>query len=205
MCLQKYKDDPRVHSILFVGYPGQSGGQGLSDVLFGDYSPSGRLTQTFYSHAFVDEVSFYDMNMRPTAANPGRGYRFYSGDHVVYPFGFGLSYANFEYQWVSPMSTGEPPLFTISVKVINNGGFSSSAADSVLVYLEPPSNAGVTGSPKRYLRKFEKVNLEPNSHQTLIFHFDRDDFTLVDYSGVSTLVRGDWGVRIGDLYRTVNV
>ena len=44
VCLKAYKDDPRVSSILFIGYPGQAGGQGLADVLFGLYSPRYVLT-----------------------------------------------------------------------------------------------------------------------------------------------------------------
>lgn len=64
VCLGQYKDDPRVGAILFVGYPGQAGGVGVSEVIFGEYNPSGRLTQTFYKQPFMDEVSFFDMGMR---------------------------------------------------------------------------------------------------------------------------------------------
>ena len=46
----------KVHAILGVGYPGQAGGQGLADVLFGAYNPAGRLTQTWYHANYVDMV-----------------------------------------------------------------------------------------------------------------------------------------------------
>jgi xylan 1,4-beta-xylosidase len=64
VCLAQYADDPRVGAIIFVGYPGQAGGVGVSDVIFGEYNPSGRLTQTFYKEPFMEEVSFFDMGMR---------------------------------------------------------------------------------------------------------------------------------------------
>ena len=82
VCLSNYKDDARVGAIIFAGYPGQAGGQGLVDVLFGKVAPSGRLSQTFYSEEYLREVSFYDMGMRPSESSPGRGYRFYKGKLV---------------------------------------------------------------------------------------------------------------------------
>jgi xylan 1,4-beta-xylosidase len=48
VCLGMYKDDDRVNAIYFVGYPGQSGGEAIAEVIYGDYNPSGKLSQTFY-------------------------------------------------------------------------------------------------------------------------------------------------------------
>jgi beta-glucosidase-like glycosyl hydrolase len=84
-----------VQGVLWVGYPGQSGGQALAEVLFGDYNPGGRLPFTFYPADYVNQISFFDMSMRTP---PGRTYKFYTGE-PIYWFGDGLSYTTFSYNW----------------------------------------------------------------------------------------------------------
>lgn len=95
------KDDPRISSILWVGYPGEAGGQALAEILFGDYNPGGRLPMTWYPQVFIN-VPMTDMNMRPNSSTgyPGRTYRFYTGE-TVFKFGEGLSYSNYSYKFVS--------------------------------------------------------------------------------------------------------
>ncbi|XP_073018667.1 probable beta-D-xylosidase 6 [Primulina eburnea] len=90
--------DPRVGSILWIGYPGETGGTALSEIILGRYSPGGRLPMTWYPESFT-KVPMSDMNMRADASRnyPGRTYRFYNGD-TVYPFGYGLSYTSFTYK-----------------------------------------------------------------------------------------------------------
>lgn len=88
---------PNVGAIVWCGYPGQSGGQAMADVLFGTYNPGGRLPYTIYPAAFTN-TSMFDRHMRPnkTSGNPGRTYRFYTGQ-AVYEYGTGLSYTTFSY------------------------------------------------------------------------------------------------------------
>jgi beta-D-xylosidase 4 len=200
VCIEKYKNDPRVGGILFVGYPGQAGGQGIADVLFGLYSPSGRLTQTFYRQPFVDEVSFYDMNMRPSASSPGRGYRFYSGENVVYEFGHGLSYSTFEYKLLQLQSSSNNDDIFVDIKfsVQNVGSYIHSAAEVVMAFLKSPSDATL-GSPIRQLRAFDKINLKTGEISTIEFHFNSKDFSLANESGIFEVTHGDWIVEIGSL------
>ncbi|XP_042433771.1 probable beta-D-xylosidase 6 [Zingiber officinale] len=95
------KDDPLVASILWIGYPGEVGGQALAEALFGDFNPGGRLPVTWYPESFT-HVPMNDMHMRADVSRgyPGRTYRFYTGK-VVYEFGYGLSYSNFSYRFLS--------------------------------------------------------------------------------------------------------
>lgn len=77
------------NAILYAWYPGQAGGAALAEILFGKVSPSGRLPVTFVRSA--DELpEFTDYSMK------NRTYR-YIEKEALYPFGFGLSYAEFEY------------------------------------------------------------------------------------------------------------
>ena len=107
--------DPRVGAILWVGYPGQAGGTAIAETLWGLHAPAGRLTQTWYPAEYIDQVSMFDMNMRPnaTAGTPGRGHRFYTGT-PVFPFGFGLSYTEFSLAW----GAGGSPNGTVSAAAV---------------------------------------------------------------------------------------
>lgn len=212
VCLGMYKDDDRVSAILFTGYPGQAGGVGIADVLFGNYNPSGRLSQTFYRGSFVDEVSFFDMGMRPRGAgtqsdsdigNPGRGYRFYTGASVVYPFGHGLSYTTFDYAWGESPARSKNGGVTMSVNVVNSGAV-HSGAETVLVFLTPP--AGVpASSPKKVLRYFEKVSLAPSESTRVSISLADADFSLADELGNVAVARGTWTVNIGPLSKTIDI
>lgn len=201
VCLDAYKDDSRVSSILFVGYPGQSGGTGLSDVIFGSYNPSGRLTQTFYKHSFIDEVSFLDMSMRPGTSSPGRGYRFYTGESVVYPFGSGMSYTQFDYQWTKDITvhsdTDDHIVVFVSVNV-TNAGSKFAGSDIVLLFLKPPDGSPPT-APVKMLRHFDKIFLEPKQMETVFFQLSSADFSLADESGTFHVVPGEWTAMVGSL------
>ena len=88
------RDDSRIGGLMWGGYPGQSGGQALVDVMLGRVAPAGRLTTTQYPVEYTKQVSMLDMGMRPSGTNPGRTYMWYSGT-PTYPFGFALHYTNF--------------------------------------------------------------------------------------------------------------
>ncbi|CAL5385674.1 unnamed protein product [Camellia sinensis] len=98
------KENPDIASILWIGYPGEAGGQAIAEVIFGKFNPGktgGRLPMTWYPESFTN-VPMNDMSLRsnPSRGYPGRTYRFYTGD-VVYEFGHGLSYSNYTCKFAS--------------------------------------------------------------------------------------------------------
>jgi hypothetical protein len=204
-----------VDAIIWVGYPGQAGGQALAQSLFGDYNPSGRLPFTIHTAGFINEVSMLDMHMRPGSNNLGRTYRFYTGK-PVYTFGTGLSYTTFTYQWSSFPETisqrviegvisyagvfierfTEPDkiLATVTCKVTNTGNVAGD--DAVLYFIVPP-NAGQNGNPLKYLAGFTRVTLNPGATTTVTFNVAANHLALPGVDGKLRTSAGEWIVQIG--------
>ncbi|KAF5194548.1 Beta-d-xylosidase [Thalictrum thalictroides] len=105
------KNVSKIVGILWVGYPGQSGGEAIAQVIFGHYNPGGRSPVTWYPQKYVDELPLTDMNMRANSTRkfPGRTYRFYTGQSI-YTFGHGLSYSTYSKFVKSAPTTISVPL-----------------------------------------------------------------------------------------------
>ncbi len=151
-----------VPAILEVWYPGEEGGGAIADVVFGDYSPAGRLPITFPRS--LDQLpEFTDYSMA------GRTYRYMSAE-PLYPFGFGLSYTEFAYS--SPeirsarLECGRP--VAVSVIVENTG---ETVSDEVVqLYLHRP-DARHDG-PIRQLVGARRVPVEPGTAKMVEFDLD---------------------------------
>jgi len=99
------KENSNVKALIWAGYPSQDGGPALLDVMIGKQSIAGRLPITQYPASYANEVSIFDINLRPNATYPGRTYQWYTGT-PVYPFGFGMHYTTFDSSWsASPESS----------------------------------------------------------------------------------------------------
>ncbi|XP_043692296.1 beta-xylosidase/alpha-L-arabinofuranosidase 1-like [Telopea speciosissima] len=96
------KNNPKIQSILWVGYPGEEGGRAIADVVFGNHNPSGKLPVTWYTNDYTDKLPMNSMSLRPVPefGYPGRTYKFFKGE-TLYPFGYGLSYTQFQYSMES--------------------------------------------------------------------------------------------------------
>ncbi|KAJ3753674.1 glycoside hydrolase family 3 protein [Lentinula raphanica] len=92
------KGNASINALVWGGYPGQSGGAALVDILTGKKAPAGRLPVTQYPANYVNEIPMTDMTLRPSSTSPGRTYKWYTGE-AVFPFGFGLHYTTFSLEW----------------------------------------------------------------------------------------------------------
>jgi beta-glucosidase len=176
-----------VDAILWIGYPGEEGGNALADVLFGHVSPAGRLPVTFYKSS-DDLPPFEDYAME------GHTYRYFRGE-PLYPFGFGLSYTRFEYSDLrlsaERVRSGEP--LQVSVTVRNVG---SAASDEVAQLYLRRLGASVT-TPISQLCGFRRVHLQASESRQLAFTLAPEMMQIVQEDGVGTFEPGRFEVLVG--------
>jgi hypothetical protein len=181
--LSYIRDSSQCNSLIWMGYPGQSGGLALASVIFGQYNPGGRLPITLYPSSYVDQVSMFDMQMRPSPTNPGRTYKFYSGK-AVYEFGYGLSYTTFNYTWnndsfissysiQSLMKNNQPDdrdiICSFRVNVTNTGNMAGD--DVVLAYVTLPNVNDDEIVAFKELFGFKRIHLSINETKEVYFPF----------------------------------
>jgi beta-glucosidase len=175
-----------VEAILFVWYPGQEGGRAAASLLFGDTSPSGKLTVTF-PKATTDLPPFEDYSMT------GRTYR-YATREPLFPFGFGLSYTSFKYRDIKIIPPVDPTVgFRVSVTLNNTG---SVAADEVVqLYLSAIESR--LPAPLSQLIAFQRVNLKPGQTKAIRFNVTPEMLMLVDEDGQQKLEPGKYRLTAG--------
>lgn len=174
-------------AILQAWYGGQAAGDAITDVLFGDYNPAGRMPLTTYMND-EDLPDFEDYSM----AN--RTYRYFKGD-VRYPFGYGLSYTTFAYQPLSNASvvkTGES--IQVTTTVTNTG--KRDGDEVVQLYVSHPQN-GNTRVPLRALKGFKRIHLNKGESQTVTFTLSPEELALVDNKGNLVQKEGPVELYIG--------
>ncbi len=182
---------PEVHemadAVVYAWYPGEQGGQALGDILFGKLSPSGKLPVTFVK-TIDDLPPFEDYNMK------NRTYR-YLEKEPLYPFGFGLSYASFEYtdlQLSSSQLQGDASI-TVSCRISNKSEI--DADDVAQLYL---SKAEMSASdPFHSLKAFKRVNLSGGSAETVSFELDKKHFSTYSDDGDLVLNPGRYRIIVG--------
>ena len=189
--------------ILQSWFSGQQGSTALAQLLFGDYSPSGRLPVTFERRWEDNPVhdSYYP-NAGDTKVRYSEGvfvgYRGYdkSGTKPLFPFGFGLSYTTFAFNnlSISPATvSGDQPV-TVSFDVTNTG--KRSGAVVAQVYVREP-HATVPRPPKE-LKAFAKPFLNPGETRHITATLDRRAFSYYDVKSHGwTVDPGEFQIMVG--------
>lgn len=178
--------DQHIPAIIQAWYPGGRGGEAVASLLFGDYSPSGRLPVTFYTS--TEELpDFHDYAMK------NRTYR-YMTTEALYPFGYGLSYTKFEYEGIlvdKSFKAGET--VNCSVNVRNTG---SLASDEIVQLYLKDVEASVE-VPKWQLRGVKKISLAPGEKAEVRFSLTARQLALIDNNGNAVLEPGTFEIHIG--------
>ena len=167
-------------AIIQAWYSGELGGQALAEVLFGDYNPSGKLPVTFYKN--TDELpDFLDYTMK------NRTYRYYTGE-ALFPFGFGLSYTQFE--------IGKPTYSNNKVRVSVKNTGAKQGLETVQVYIRRLADKE---GPLKSLRAYQQVSLNPGESKTLTIDLPRSSFEGWDAkTNTMRVVPGKYEVMVGN-------
>ena len=180
-----------VPAILHTTHAGAETGHAVADVLFGDYDPSGRLTQTWYpSDAGLPSILDYDIS------KTGMTYQYYQGK-PLYPFGYGLSYTSFRYSnmRLSSPSVNANGQVRATVDVTNTG--SRAGTDVVQLYTHELTSRSST-QPEEQLRAFGRVTLNPHQTKQVTLTLNAADLKFWDVTQNRYVVEsGTYQIRIG--------
>jgi beta-glucosidase len=193
----------KVPALLHAWYPGQEGGRALAQIIFGDYSPSGKLPATF-ERKWEDNPAygsyFPQKGDKHVAYTEGIfvGYRGYEKNGVPprFPFGYGLSYTTFRYSdlHVIPAAKGSGSTVEVVFTVQNTG--SREGAEVAQVYVANPQ--GSVPRPLKELKGFAKVNLKPRETKRVSVKLDRRAFSYYDTPTHAWLApAADYGILVG--------
>eukprot|EP00463_Aulacantha_scolymantha_P002743 TRINITY_DN347_c0_g1_i2.p1 TRINITY_DN347_c0_g1~~TRINITY_DN347_c0_g1_i2.p1 ORF type:complete len:577 (-),score=112.83 TRINITY_DN347_c0_g1_i2:136-1608(-) len=211
------RDNSKVGSIIWSGYPGQAGGQAIADAIFGSSNRFGKLPVTWYPESFTKEVGIKDMGMRPnkTSGNPGRTHRFYTGT-PVYEFGHGLGYtlfkkflsvsaqsisvnaARFAMEQYRDLPYEAPTLLIVRTEVTNIGD--REGDEVVMLYARSPKY-GQDGAPLRDLIAFERIHLASGETTILEFNVLPHHLSLVNIEGERHIVPGPWKLGLNGMWQ----
>ena len=185
--MQKWID--KVPAILDVWYPGDAGGNAIADVLFGDYNPAGRLPITFPIHE--SQLPLY-YNHKPT----GRGddYNNLTGK-PLFPFGYGLSYTNFEYSNLvfEKQQINSDESTTIHFTVTNTGNFDGD--EVVQLYIRDLFAS--VARPVLELKGFDRIHLKKGESKEVRFEITPELLSMLNEQMERVVEPGEFRIMIG--------
>ena len=163
-----------VPAILEAWYPGNQGGNGIADVLFGDANPGGHLPVS-WPRSSGQLPLYYNHNLTQTPEDaPGFTSRYWDiASTPLYPFGYGLGYTNFSFDnlKVSQAEAKVGGSLEVSADVTNAGSLPGDAVVQLYIH----QRAGSASRPVRQLKGFQRVNLAVGAKQTIHFTLGSDE------------------------------
>jgi beta-glucosidase len=193
LAIQWIKD--HVPAILDGWYLGQETGNAVTDVLFGEVNPGGKLPMTVPRH--VGQVPIYYNIMRP--GRPGRYFK--SKAEPLWPFGHGLSYTSFQYSnlKLKPISSNSA---AAAIDIVNTG--KRTGDEVVQLYVRDDYSSVVR--PALELKRFKRITLKPGEKKTVKFILEKDAFAFYDVKSKSWVVEpGTFTIMIGSSSADIRV
>jgi beta-glucosidase len=196
--MESWKDD--VEAILVAWYPGMEGGRAVADVVSGDVNPSGKLPITFPES--VTQLPFFDRKAKSIEYGYYHGYRLFDreGMRPAFPFGFGLSYTEYDYKKLklSEKKVSRNGALRVSADITNKGG----VAGEEIVQLYVACRASKVDRPKKELKGFARVALQPGETKTVELELEAQDLACYDTETASLVVEeAEYTVFLGSSSR----
>lgn len=198
-----------IPSILNVWFAGSEAGDAISDVLFGDVNPSGKLPATFPQN--IGQVPIYYNHKNTGRPLPeGEWFQKFRSNYLdvsndpLYPFGFGLSYTEFNYSnlQISSNSLKADQSLKISIEISNDGKY--DGAEVVQLYVRD-LEASIT-RPVKELKGFEKTFLKSGEKKKVEFELKQKDLMFYDQEAKFIWEPGEFEIMVGgnsrDLIKT---
>ena len=196
-----------VPAILNVWFGGSEAGDAICDVLFGDKSPSGRLTMTMPKALGQIPIYYNHLNTGRPVPEGAKEYRKYQSNYIdvrndpLYPFGYGLSYTTFEYSKprLSGTKMSADGKLTLTVNVKNSGRYD---ADEVVQLYIHDIYASVM-RPVKELKGFERISLKAGENRDVVFTIDAEMLKFYNSDLQYVAEPGDFEVMVGGNSRDV--
>lgn len=199
----------KVKGVVEAYLTGQAAGGAAADILFGKVNPSGKLAETF-PQKLSDNPSylFFPGEKDQVEYREGIfvGYRYYDSKEIkpLFSFGYGLSYTNFEYSelQIDKKEITDKEILNLSLKVKNTGKVYGK--EVVQLYVSDPESTVV--KPKKELKEFAKVKLEPGQEKIVEFELDKRSFAYYNTEIEDWYVEnGDYQILIGSSSRDIRL
>lgn len=177
-------------AVLEAWYPGTEAGHAIADILCGDYNPSGRLCQTFPKHVGQIPILYNPIRTFGKVVNEG------VGGSPQFPFGYGLSYSEFEYSEPRLMSAdsvkiGDKVRVSVDVKNVSK----VDGTETVQLYVADLF-ASVIPREKN-LKAFQHVLIKAGETKTIEFELDSKAFEIYSADHKWTVEPGEFRIEIG--------
>lgn len=178
--------EERCAAIIQAWYPGSHGGTAVSDLIFGKYSPSGKLPVTFYK-SIDNMLEFTDYSMK------GRTYR-YIEEEPLYPFGYGLTYSNVELSNLNIENIEEDfEKINVSIDIKNIGNY--DIEEVVQCYLKNLESEFAVLNHS--LVGFKRISLKKGESKTVNLKIKRKEFEVVNNNGERILDSKKFKLSVG--------
>ena len=195
------EESENVPSILNVWFPGSEAGLSISDVLFGDINPSGKLTATFPRNVGQVPLFYNHKNTGRPLGNADGNFEKFKSNYIdvrnepLYPFGFGLSYTTFKYGDVKldKTSMSNKDTVTVSVDITNTGDYDGKEVAQLYIR----DIFGSVTRPVKELKGFQKIFLKKGETKTVTFTISVEDLKFYNANIDFVAEPGDFQIAIG--------